>query len=219
MTIRFIYFQYSEPHIFFLSTVPLIISAIFAIIISIFLFKSYKFQKEEIRNSNLLLIAGILIILFSVLPLTLPGVSTTSMTEFETFILICYIIICNLIATIPFFIAYGVFFFIFGKKNKEEYNVFLMIAGIHWMVFYGFTIITLNGSVLSLIYFLGGSFPPISFYSMISFLFNFARLAGFVLLIIHGIKNRDKYLMTAGILGLNAFIAGFLYSFLIIRFL
>jgi hypothetical protein len=168
-----------------------------------------------IQNSSFLKVAGILIIIFSLLPFAIPAIQAYSETEFETFILISYIFFFGVLSTLPFFIAYGVFFYIFGKRNKGEYNVFLMIAGILWITSYGFSIIGLNGGILGIIRILYGltGFQD-NTYSIISFIFTIIRLNGFILLIIHGVKNNDKNLMVVGILGLTAFATNTIYIFI-----
>ncbi|MFW9829788.1 MAG: hypothetical protein ACFFBY_01615 [Promethearchaeota archaeon] len=214
MTIIFGYFQYLNLFIFLYTVVPAIISANFAIIISIFLFRVHRSRKETIQSSNLLKVAGILIIIFKLLPFALPGVQAYSETAFETLILISYILIFELMSSVPFFIAYGVFFYVFGKRNKEEINVYSMIAGILWMSYYGFVMIV--ESILAVISLLYG-FPIIqnNIYNFVRFSFIIVNLNAFILLIIDGAKNKHKNLLVVGILGLTAFATNFIYSILL----
>ncbi|MFX1496218.1 MAG: hypothetical protein ACFFBH_01695 [Promethearchaeota archaeon] len=212
MTITFNYLQYLNLFSFLYIAIPLIISANFAIVISIFLFRAHKYRKEAIQSSSLLRVSAILILTFSLLPLVFPAISGSFEVGFEKFIIISYMIFIGLLLTLPFFIAYGVFFYIYGKRNKKEYNALLMIAGILWMTSYGIGIIFLNGNTLSIISILYGYSPFLSLiYLPIIVTLVIIRLNGFVLLIIHGIKYKDKNIMVVGILGLAVFITNFFY--------
>ncbi|MFX0033201.1 MAG: hypothetical protein ACFE8V_10005 [Promethearchaeota archaeon] len=218
MTIRFVYFQYLDFHIFISIVIPIIISAIFAVAIAIFMFRSYKSRHEQTPNSKLLKSAGILIIIFNILPLTFPGIYGASMTEFETFIFVSYIIFLGLLSSIPFFLAYGVFFFILGRKR--DYNIFLMITGILWIISYGFKVVVLDGAILSVISILDSlTILQSRAFSIISFIFTIIRLNGFALLIIYGVNYNDKNLMVVGILGLVAFATNLFYRLTIVLLL
>lgn len=194
------------------STIPSIITAIFLVISNIFILISSKGLREDIEKTNLLKSAAIINIVFSILPLTLPLMAYTSPTEIEKIIAASYLIFLGLISSLPFFITYGLFFFLFGKANQERYKSFLKIAGILWMVSFGFSLLILSGFLGGIIYTFTGYPPTLVITNFTRIIFTIIELNGFVLLMIHGIKNNNKNLMIAGILGLVAFTTVIFYN-------
>jgi len=185
------------------------------VISNIFILISSKGLREEIEKTNLLKSAAIINIIFSILPLTLPMMAYSSPTEIEKIIAVSYLIFLGLISSLPFFITYGLFFFLFGKANQERYNIFLKVAGILWMVSFGFSLLILSGFLGGIIYILTG-IPPLLVItnftiSIINIINIIIELNGFVLLMIHGIKNDNKNLMKAGILRLVALTTVIIY--------
>jgi len=95
-----------------------------------------------------------------------------------------------------------------------DYNIFLMIVGILWIISYGFDIVVLDGAIQSIINILDNlTILQSRAYSFINFTFTIIRLNGFVLLIIYGVKNNDKNLKVVGILGLAALATNITYNF------
>ena len=211
LTITFYYYQYVNYHTLVYTTIPSIIIAIFAVISNIFILISSKVLREEIEKTSLLKSAAIINIIFSILPLTLPSMAYSSPTEIEKIIAASYLIFLGLAGSLPFFITYGLFFFLFGKANQEGYKSFLKIAGILWMVSFGFFSIILNGWLGPIIYIFTGTPPIFVITNFTRLIFSIIGLNGFVLLMIHGIKNNTKNLMIAGILGLVSFTTGIFY--------
>ncbi len=211
LTIIFNYYQYLSYYVLIHFTIPSIITAIFTVILNIFILISSKVLSEEIKKTSLLKSAAIINIIFSILPLALPSIGYSTLTEIEKIIVISYLIFLGLIGTLPFFITYGLFFFLFGKANQERYSSFLKIAGILWMVSFGFFSIILNGSLGNIIYLFTGTVPTILITNFTRLVFIIIEMSGFVLLMIHGIKNNTKNLMIAGILGLVSFTIGIFY--------
>lgn len=181
------------------------------VILNIFILISSKTLREDIQRTRLLKSAAIINIIFSILPLTLPSFAFSSLTEIEKIIVVGYLVFLGLAGSLPFFITYGLFFFLFGKANQEEYGSFLKIGGILWMVSFGFSLLTLSGLIDSIIYILIGAPPTFVITYWTRLLFIIIELNGFVLLLIHSIKNKNKNLMIAGILRFVAFITVFLY--------
>ncbi|MFX1587619.1 MAG: hypothetical protein ACFFC1_05660 [Promethearchaeota archaeon] len=213
MTITFYYYQYLNYYALVYITIPSIITAIFTVVLNIFILVSSRELREEIEKVRLLMGAAIINIIFSILPFTFPMVGYASPTEIERIIIASYLTLLGLAGSLPFFISYGLFFFLFGKANQERYNSFLKIAGILWMVSFGFSSIILNGWLDDIIYIFTGSPPTFVITYWTRLLFIIIELSGFVLLLIHGIKNKNKNLMIAGILRLVAFITVFFYPF------
>ncbi len=211
LTIIFNYYQYISYYALIHSTIPSIIAAIFTITLNVFILISSKVLREEVKKTRLLKSAAIINIIFSILPLTLPSIGYSTLTEIEKIIVISYLIFLGLIGALPFFITYGLFFFLFGKANQERYKSFLKIAGILWMVSFGFFSIILNGWLSITIYIFTGTPPSFVITNITRLIFSIIGLNGFVLLMIHGIKNNTKNLMIAGILGLVSFTTGIFY--------
>ena len=212
LTITFYYYQYLNYHTLVYTTIPSIIIAIIVVISNIFILISSKALREEIEKTSLLKSAAIINIIFSVLPLTFPSIAYSSPTEIEKIIAASYLIFLGLVGSLPFFITYGLFFFLFGKANQERYNSFLKIAGIFWMVSYGFSLLILSGLLGRITYIFTGASPTLVITNFTRITLIIAELNGFVLLIIHGIKNNDKNLMIAGILRFVAFATIIFYT-------
>jgi hypothetical protein len=94
--------------------------------------------------------------------------------------------------------------FLFGKANQERYNVFLKLAGILWMVSFGFSLLNLSGYLSIIIYIFTGIPPTFVITNFTRIIFIIIKVNGFVLFMIHGIKNNNKNLIIAGILRLVA---------------
>ncbi|MFX1493322.1 MAG: hypothetical protein ACFFBZ_03490 [Promethearchaeota archaeon] len=212
MTVIFEYYQYLSYYMLIHSAIPPIIAAVFTVILNIFILIYIKNLGEEIKKTGLLKSAAIINIIFSILPIALPLVAYSSLTEIERIIIISYLVFLGLIRSLPFFITYGLFFFVFGKTNQERYSSFLKIAGILWMVSFGFFSIILSGWLSPIIYILTGNPPILIITNFTRLMFSIIGLNGFVLLMIHGIKYNTKNLMIAGILGLVHFTTGIFYS-------
>ena len=212
LTIIFNYYQYLSYYALIHFTIPSIITTIFTVILNVFILISSKVLREEIKKTSLLKSAAIINIIFSILLLILPSIAYSTLTEIEKIIVISYMIFLALIGTLPFFITYGLFFFLFGKANQERYNRFLKIAGILWMVSFGFSLLILNGLLGGIIYIFTGYPPTIVITNFTRIIFIIIELNGFVLLMIHGIKNNNKNLMIAGILRLVAFTTVIFYN-------
>jgi hypothetical protein len=172
---------------------------------NLFILRASRNLPEDVEKRRLLLSAAIINMTFSTLLLILPRMTVSSPTETERLILAGYTIFLGLISSLPSFITMGIFFFIFGKTNRERYNIFVMLAGILWIISQGFVVAFLSGNLWSVISLFVYSPPEImQLYLLTTILYLvvwIVILSGYILLMIHGIKNDDSNLKIAGILG------------------
>lgn len=182
------YFQYEY-------TISRIILAALVIIQNILIFESGRKQSEDIKKPHLLKRIAVINILFIIIPFVLPSMSLMVYDPIEAqtegMLVNFYYIFLGLLESVPFFVTYGVLLFIFGNINREQYQPFLLISGILGLCGWGIYVYTYSN-----IYLISWAFILTA---SLAYIIN---LCAFPLLMIHGIKNSDKYLLWAGILGL-----------------
>jgi hypothetical protein len=188
MTIIISYFQYEYA-------ISRIFLAALVIIQNILIFESGRKQLEGIKKPHLLKRIAVINILFIIIPFVLPsmssGVYDPIEAQTEGMLVNFYYIFLGLLESMPFFFTYGVLLFIFGKINREQYHSFLLTSGILGLCGWGISIYTYsNIDLISWAFILPASLAYI------------INLCAFPLLMIHGVKNGDKYLLWAGIAGL-----------------
>ena len=214
MTIIFGYFQYLSYEYLIGNIIPSIINAVFYIILNFFIIKSSRTQPEEKVKPRLLFNIGRINIIFLILPFIIPAFITVGPTPIDIIIEIIYVIFLGLIRTLPFLITYGLMMFKYGTLNQERFNIYLKLSGIIWIITYGFNTLILDSYTFSLLFSYAG--VPGTFlttFMIITSIFGFIGLIGWVLFIVHAIKNKDTNLLIAGIIYFVAFIVvGIVYS-------
>ena len=91
-------------------------------------------------------------------------------------------------------------FFIFGLKNRQRFKSYLLISGILWIIYYSVNVLVLNGELFNILFILFGFdvLAMITIYTIVGSFF-WLLFIGFILLIIHGYKNKDNNMIYAGI--------------------
>jgi heme exporter protein D len=215
MTIIFGYYYPYTYESFVLGVIPSIILAIFSVILNYFIIKSSKTQSEQKERPYLLYYIGIINIIFIIIPFVVPTFSIVSPTDIEEMISVSYFILLGLIKSLPFFITYGILFFRFGKLNESRYKRYLKICGILWMISNGVNTVVLNSELFTVISFLTDynlSIDVFLWLFIIIGLISILDLIGWVILIVHSVKNKDNNLLIAGILRLIAFVVIMVYN-------
>ena len=178
---------------------PIVLYSIFYIFANINLIILGKRKSEEYINLRLVKTIGILNVVIIVVNLLLiPLKYTGSDVLLNIWINEIYQIIRLLIATIPYFITFGLILLKFGITNQERYGSYLEKGGILGIIGYAST----NLNVM--VYILPSYLSYISgFIGLISIMFLH------IFFIVHGIRNRDKYFIISGVLYLTGLLAGF----------
>jgi len=174
------------------------------IIINLFIIKSGMNQSDEVRFSKLLILAGKINICFEIIKYLIPNISMTDINfnyAVEYIFFLSYQIFRSLLLGIPAIITYGIFFIIFGKENREHFRNYLIILGILWTFSNILTTIFWNGELFTFLFVFGGiSVNIIAILFTIYYLvWSIPYLVSVIFLIIHGIKNKDRFLTYAGI--------------------
>ena len=178
-----------------------ITSSIIAIVYNFFIIKSGKNQPSEVNASKCLIYLGITNISFIVLSFLIPGLSLSSpYNETETQIYFAYNIFRGLLFSVPSLITNGVMFFIFGLKNRQRFKSYLLISGILWIIYYSVNVLVLNGELFNILFILFAFdlLTMITIYTIVGSFF-WLLFIGFILLIIHGYKNKDNNMIYAGL--------------------
>ena len=212
MTLVFSFIDFST----LLFIIP-ITSSIIAIIYNIFFIQSGKKQSPEVHASKYLIYLGITNISFIVLSFLIPDLKLISpYNEVETQIYLAYNVFRGLLFSVPSLITYGVIFLIFGLKNRQRFKSYIMISGILWTIYYSINVIVLNGELFNILFVLFAiDIVTITTFFIIVGSFFWLHLIGFILLIIHGFKNKDNNMKYAGLV----YILGFALSMIIPIFL
>ena len=211
MTLVFSFIDFSWIHYI------IITSSIIAIIYNIFFIQSGKKQSPEVHASKYLIYLGITNISFIVLSFLIPDLKLISpYNEVETQIYLAYNVFRGLLFSVPSLITYGVIFLIFGLKNRQRFKSYIMISGILWTIYYSINVIVLNGELFNILFVLFAiDIVTITTFFIIVGSFFWLHLIGFILLIIHGFKNKDNNMKYAGLV----YILGFALSMIIPIFL
>lgn len=197
--------------VFSIKFVISIIFTFFSILANFFIYYSGKKQSDRINFSKLLIYGGIINIILEILIYFIPDISLTGAWPYQASegrTLLYYTIFQTALFVIPPILTLGVFFIIVGKKNGEEFKVYILKGGILntvsrtiYAVFVllseiMFTLWVLGIIPISTLLFSVSSIPvQIIFWSqfVLGVLF-------FIFLILHGRKFDEKYLKYAGIL-------------------
>lgn len=160
-------------------------------------------QSDEVRFSKLLILAGKINICCEIIKYLIPNISMTDINfnyavEYQFFL--SYQIFRSLLFGIPAIMTYGIFFIIFGKENREHFRNYLIIVGILWTFSNILTTIFWNGELLTFFFVEGISVNIIIILSTIyNLVWRMPYLVSVIFLIIHGIKNKDRFLTYTGI--------------------
>jgi len=160
-------------------------------------------QSDEVRYSKLLILAGKINICCEIIKYLIPNISMTDINfnyavEYQFFL--SYQIFRSLLFGIPAIMTYGIFFIIFGKENREHFRNYLIIVGILWTFSNILTTIFWNGELFTFLFVEGISVNIIVILSTIyNLVWGMPYLVSVIFLIIHGIKNKDRFLTYAGI--------------------
>lgn len=183
----------------FLNTLPTFI----LIITNLFIIKSGMNQSDEVRYSKLLILAGKINICFEIMKYLIPNISITNINfnyAVEYIFFLSYQIFRSLLFGIPAIMTYGIFFIIFGKENREHFKNYLIIVGILWTFSNILTTIFWNGELFTFLFVEGISVNIIAILITIyNLVWGIPYLVSVIFLIIHGIKNKDRFLTYTGI--------------------
>jgi len=183
----------------FLNTLPTFI----LIITNLFIIKSGMNQSDEVRYSKLLILAGKINICFEIIKYLIPNISMTDINfnyAVEYIFFLSYQIFRSLLLGIPAIITYGIFFIIFGKENREHFRNYLIIVGILWTFSNILTTIFWNGELFTFLFVEGISVNIIAIlFTIYNLVWGMPYLVSAIFLIIHGIKNKDRFLTYTGI--------------------
>jgi hypothetical protein len=221
MTIIFGYFQYMSQMYLITSTIPLIVSACFYIVLNFFVIRSSKTNPEEKERPELLYYIGVIGIIFVLIRFALPVYSMTSPPSgLDILLELIYAISYGLVLSLPSLITYGIFMFKYGKANEQRFKSYLKFSGILWIISTSITTIMLGGCLVSILFL----FLPYSYviWYTLTLLISITGLINFVawiLLIVHSVKNNDKNLLISGILAIAAFGAAYLYDIFLLPIL
>jgi len=223
MTLEFKYLQY-DPEYFIRMGLPLIIGIIINFILYLFLFFSAKERKEDSHKPEYLKIFAIIGMISALIPLFFPlGFYCVSLTEDERLMIGGFFILQGLISSIPLFVA-SILLFMYSLINRNKFGLYLLIAGILWLINYGFSIITLNWGIANMFEYLLHLEPGITDFERLIYvlqaLFRILYSSALGLFIIHGVKNSDYKFIYGGLtifIGLN--ISGFFSTIAMFYFL
>ena len=168
---------------------------------NILIIKSGKNQIGEVESPKLLICAGIVNLVFLGLRYFIPGINYSGPINPDFSFYLSYQIVTGLIFSIPYVITFGLFFLLFGGKNREKFGSFLKIAGILWIIAYSVLAFALSGNIIPILFILTGEYM---LFTLVFIIINFALIllsvTAIIMLIIHGTKNSDSSLKIAGIL-------------------
>lgn len=205
-------------NLFSLSIITNLIYSLFGIISNIFIIKSGKNQLRTIKISKNLVYAGIINIIFILILYLVPDIIYTgSRFNPNIQIYIAYKIFQGLLFSIPPLFTFGFTFFVFGRTYLTSFGTHLRNAGFFWIIANIVNIISLNGNLSEILYRIIG-FNVLSI-TTINTIFStnigLLNLFAYIFLIIHGYRNKDKYLMYAGII----FFLGWILSYFLLMFI
>ncbi len=192
--------------VFSINFVISIIGTFFSILANFFIYYSGKKQSERINFSKLLIYGGIINIILELLRYFIPDIALSGPYQAsEGRTLLYYTIFQTALFGIPPILTLGVFFIIIGRKNGEEFKVYILKGGIFNTV--SLTLSAVSALLIEIMFTLW--IMGITTISTVTFLVPILIISwsGFVLgvlffifLILHGRKFDDKYLKYAGIL-------------------
>lgn len=160
-------------------------------------------QSDEVRFSKLLILAGKINICSEIIKYLIPNISMTDINfnfAVEYIFFLSYQIFRSLLFGIPAIMTYGIFFIIFGKENREHFRNYLIIVGILWTFSKILTTIFWNGELFTFLFVEGISVNIIAIlFTIYNLVWGMPYLVSVIFLIIHGIKNKDRFLTYTGI--------------------
>lgn len=190
MTITFGYFF----NMFFVMDLFEGIGLVLAYLMFIF---SSRNQPRENKSSQLLRNAGIIGIAITILVNIFPTLICSSCSPSEIFVAKIYASTISLISLIPMLVCFGVTLILLGKRNKEIYGQILIASGILWVLtFLGYAIV-----FIALIFEMG-------IFLLIGVL-SYLSIPAVILMIVHGVKFKDKFFILAGIFYILSWLAIF----------
>ncbi len=202
MTLDFRYDQY-DPEYFMFIGLPLVIGFIGNLVIYLFVFFSAKERKEDSDKPEYLKIFAIIGMISAFIPLFLPtGFYYVLLTEDERSLIVGYFILQGLVRNIPFFMA-NILLFMYSLSNRNKFGLYLLGAGILGLIYYAFSIITLNWGIGSMFSFLLHLEPGTTDFQKLMYVlqvfFSIIYVSIFGLFIIHGSKNSDNKFIYSGV--------------------
>ena len=194
-----------------------ITGSLIAILYNLFFINSGQNQPPEVKVSKYLIYSGLINIIFIILSYLIPDLRLTSpYNNVETQIYLAYNIFRGLLFTVPSLITYGVIFLIFGIKNRQRFKFYIMISGILWIISYSVKAVVLNGELYNILFVLTAiNILTIATISMILAPFGWLIFIGFILLLVHGYKNKDNNIKNAGFVYFLGFALSLIIPFFI----
>ncbi|MFX1363572.1 MAG: hypothetical protein ACFFCE_11180 [Promethearchaeota archaeon] len=193
MTLEFGYFQY-ELEDFLIRALPSIISSLSIFMFYLFIFLSHRGRKEELLKPMFLKYFAIIGMISAFIPLFEPGYFYVNLTENERSMIIAFLIFQGLINSVPLFLA-SVLLLFYGINNRNNFGKYLLVAGILMLIYYGFSIITLDWGIGNIFMYLLNLEPiTTTFEKLVIILgafFGILLISGYCLFIIHGARNSD----------------------------
>ena len=197
--------------VFSITFVISIIGTFFSILANFFIYYSGKKQSDRINFSKLLIYGGIINIILELLRYFIPDISLTGPAPYQVSegrTLLYYTIFQTALFVLPPILTLGVFFIIIGKKNGEQFKVYILKGGILNTVSLTLTAVwTLLFEIMFILYRMGIISVSSVMIVIISIPVQIISWSGFALgilffifLILHGRKFDDKYLKYTGIL-------------------
>ncbi|MFX1420362.1 MAG: hypothetical protein ACFE9N_15740 [Promethearchaeota archaeon] len=213
MVLDFRYFQY-DPEYFMRFGLSLIAGVIINFILYVFIFFSARDRKEDTHKPEYLKFFAIVGMISVFIPLFLPaGFYYVNLTDDERLMIGGFFILQGLILSIPLFVG-SILLIMYSFFNRNKLGLYLLVAGILWLINYGFSIITLNWGIARMFSYLLHLDPiTTDFESLMSVLqafFTILYYSALGLFIIHGVKNSDYKFIYAG---LSFFIGGSIVGF------
>ena len=175
-----------------------------------------KKNEKNYQNPNILRTIAIINIIFIIIDVCLVPLRDEGPSSDTRYFVndVYYIIIRSFFGLVPFLITFGVLMFIFGKRNQEQFGKYLKISGILAGIGYGISILAYLFISISIFV-----YNPSDILMSLVIPFNyigFGLLIGcYIVITIHGTKNRDKNFTIFGSLYLIGFIISLIISFIL----
>lgn len=179
MTITFVY-------TFNLFVMNLVEGIALILVYSMFILSSRN-QPRENRTYQLLRNSGIYGIVLSFLPIATPLLYCPSCTIWEILFGKIYGFSITMLFLTPMLISLATSLLLVGKRNKETYGQILIVSGFLW-------ILAFFGNAIGLVIWLIDMWWWLAPLGLLSYL----AVPASILMIIHGIKFKDKYFVLAG---------------------
>lgn len=111
------------------SLLLVIITGLANIIINLFIIKASKNQPEKVKNTNILLFAGSINVVFILFVPLVPEMilDNFSINEYQLYKL--YSLVQSLLVPLSTLISSGLSFFVFGRVNRKYFDSYLLVSG------------------------------------------------------------------------------------------